>query len=94
MKKEYIILLIIGAIIIFLIFLPTYTKTATKLQELKLENKRLESEIERIKESNSELAIKIKRLKEDPVYIEKIAREKLGLAREGEIIYKIEEGKQ
>ena len=49
-------------------------KVQEELNQLKLENKILMEQVENIK---------------DPFYLEKMAREKLGLAKEGEIIYKI-----
>jgi len=45
-----------------------------KLKELRLESERLKEE-----EKNTE----------NPFYLEKLAREKLGLAKKGEIVYKI-----
>lgn len=38
---------------------------------------------------NLSLCRAIERLKYDPIYVENIARQELGLVREGEIIYKI-----
>jgi cell division protein FtsB len=40
------------------------------------------------------LKSEIEKLKSDTVYIEKIAREKLGMARKGEFIFKFPEGKE
>jgi len=45
-----------------------------EFQELKLENEKLKKDKENLK---------------NPFYMEKMAREKLGLAKKGEIIYKI-----
>ncbi len=47
----------------------------------------LRGEIESLQEENRKLAITIEALKSDPFYIEMIARDQLGLVREGEIIY-------
>ena len=78
---------ILGTIfIILIIFLPGYTK----LQELKERNKDLESRIKKIKLENTRLEDEILRFQQDPVYQEEIVREKLGVVREGEVIYKIE----
>ena len=68
-----------------LIFLPGYSK----LQELKQRNRELESRIKATKQENIELRQEKKKLKEDIVYLERVAREKMGLIREGEIIYRI-----
>lgn len=49
-------------------------KTEAKLIQLKLENKELKQQINNLTDS---------------FYLEKMAREKLGLAKKGEIVYKI-----
>lgn len=74
-------------IIIFLliIFLPGYTK----LQELRDKNRDLEAKIKRLNIENSLLQEELKRIENDPVYQEKIAREKMGVVRKGEIPVKI-----
>lgn len=79
-------LVFLGIIVILLvIYLPGYSK----LQELKAKNSQLLDNIERLKNENSELTLQIKRLKDDPFYIEKKARDKMGIVKEGEIIYKV-----
>ena len=49
-----------------------------------------EQRIRELMEENQVLAEEKRLLLEDPVYLEKVAREKMGLIREGEVIYKIE----
>ena len=71
---------------ILIIFLPGYTK----LQELKDKNKDLEAMINQIESENVLLENKILRIQQDPIYQEEIIREKLGVVRRGEVIYKIE----
>ena len=77
----------IFGIVIFLliIFLPGYTK----LQELKDKNKDLETKIKYLNVENALLQQEIKRIESDPIYQEKIAREKMGVVRKGEIPIKI-----
>ena len=77
----------IFGIVIFLliIFLPGYTK----LQELKDRNKDLETKIKYLNVENALLQQEIKRIESDPIYQEKIAREKMGVVRKGEIPIKI-----
>jgi len=53
-----------------------------------------QKEIERLNRENRQLADEVKALKTDPRYMEKIAREDLGLARDGEVIIKIPQGQQ
>ncbi|HOY10121.1 MAG TPA: septum formation initiator family protein [Candidatus Omnitrophota bacterium] len=77
--------LFIGTIIIFVLFLPSYTE----LQDLKQKNWDYDREIQRLKDQNRKLVEEKRRLEEDPLYLEKVAREKMGLIKEGEVIYKI-----
>ena len=73
------------AIFLLIIFLPGYTK----LQELKDRNKDLETKIKYLNVENALLQQEIKRIESDPIYQEKIAREKMGVVRKGEIPIKI-----
>jgi cell division protein FtsB len=73
------------AVFLLVIFLPGYTK----LQELRDKNRELEVRIKKMKIENTLLQQELKRLEDDPVYQEKIAREKLGVVRKGEIPIKI-----
>ena len=82
-KPIYVIL----AIVLFVIFLPGYAK----FMELREKNVYLEKEIECLEEENIMLSKEKKRLEEDIDYIEKIARDSMGLARKGEIPIKIEQ---
>ncbi|HLD83058.1 MAG TPA: septum formation initiator family protein [Candidatus Omnitrophota bacterium] len=77
----------IFGIVVFLaiLFLPGYTK----LQELREQNHDLEARIKRLRIENSLLEQELKRIENDPVYQEKIAREKMGVVRKGEIPIKI-----
>ena len=77
--------LFVFAIIVLLMFLPSYTK----LQDLKQKNSEYRRQIEQLTKKNAELVEERHRLEDDPVYLEKVAREKMGLIREGEVMYKI-----
>ena len=68
-----------------MIFLPGFTK----LQELRDKNRDLEVKIKQLSIENSLLQQELKRISSDPVYQEKIAREKMGIVRKGEIPIKI-----
>ena len=67
------------------IFLPGYTK----LQELREKNSNLEVKIKRLNVENALLEQELKRAESDPVYQEKIARERMGVVRKGEVPVKI-----
>ena len=71
--------------IVFIFFLPSYTK----LQDLKERNADFAKEIQALKKENTQLAEEKRLLEQDPVYLEKVAREKMGLVKEGEVVYKI-----
>jgi len=76
----------IGVTVLLLaIFLPGYTK----LQELRDRNSDLKVKIRQLDAENALLQQELKRLENDPVYQEKIARDKMGIVRKGEIPVKI-----
>ena len=78
------------AVFLLIIFLPGYTK----LQELRDRNRDLQDKIKRLTMENLLLQQELKRIDSDAVYQEKIAREKLGIVRKGEIPIKIVPGKE
>jgi cell division protein FtsB len=73
------------AVFMFIIFLPGYTK----LQELRDKNRGLEVKVKKLVIENALLQQELERIENDPVYQEKIAREKMGVVRKGEIPIKI-----
>ena len=73
------------AVFLLIIFLPGYTK----LQELGDRNKDLESKIKNLNIENALLQQELNRVENDPVYQEKIVRQKLGVVRKGEIPVKM-----
>jgi cell division protein FtsB len=73
------------AVFVLVIFLPGYTK----LQELRDKNRELTVRIKKLNIENALLQQELVRIKNDPVYQEKIAREKMGVVRKGEIPVKI-----
>jgi len=77
--------LLLGIFVILLIFLPGYSR----LQKLKEKNRLLNSEIEKLNKENQDLACQIGRLEADPFYIEKKARDKMGIGKRGEVRYRI-----
>jgi len=74
-------------IVVFLsaIFLPGYTR----IQDLRDKNSDLEAKTRKLKIENALLTEQIRRLEEDPVYQEKMLREKMGIVRKGEVPVKI-----
>lgn len=59
--------------------------------EMQRTKKTFINEIARLEEENRKLAKEIKSLKENPEYIETIARERLGLVKKGETVYRFVE---
>lgn len=53
------------------------------------EVEQLQQEIQQLNEENTRLAEQVKALKTDPRIIERIARDELGLAKPGEMIFKL-----
>ena len=59
-----------------------------RLREIERETKKIKTACDKQNAENEKLKREIKLLQEDTKYIEKIAREELGMARQDEIIYK------
>lgn len=79
-------LYVVMALFLLGMFLPGYAK----FMELRSKNDYLEREIERLERENLRLYNEKVKLEEDIDYIEKVARESMGVAKEGEIPVKIE----
>jgi cell division protein FtsB len=62
-------------------------RTQKQLQEL-------HGEIDRLNRENADLSHQVRALRTDPKAVERIAREEMGLARPGEMIFKIPEDAQ
>lgn len=71
-------------VVLIIIFLPSFAR----YQELNYKNKRLDERIKFLKIENKRLEEEKMRLETDITYIEKSAREKLGVVRKGEIVLK------
>lgn len=75
-----------AATIILLFFLPSFTM----MQDHRQKNLEYGKRIAELQRRNEELKEEKRRLIEDPVYLERVARERMGLVREGEKVYKME----
>ena len=78
-------LLFVFAFLILIVFLPTFTK----VQDIKQKDLEYQKRIRELERENARLKKEKWLLEEDPVYLEKVAREKMGLIRKGEVVYKI-----
>ncbi|MDP8213070.1 MAG: septum formation initiator family protein [Candidatus Zapsychrus exili] len=81
------IVIFIFAFLILAVFIPSYFVMCNKKARIA----EYEKQIQRLKIKNVELAEERRKLEDDPVYLEKVAREKMGIVREGETIYRLED---
>lgn len=70
---------------IFVLYLPSYLQ----MQNLRDRNENAEKRIKSLEIENAKFTLERERLKNDPEYFEKIARERMGLIKEDEVIYKV-----
>jgi cell division protein FtsL len=63
----------------------------SQLSTLRKENERIRIKVDQLKVANKELRKKIEAIKNDERYIEKLAREELGMIKEGEKVYRFAE---
>lgn len=73
------------ATLILILFLPSFTL----VQDQRQKNKEYARRIAELEAKNSELRREKQLLENDPVYLEKVGRERMGLVREGEMIYRL-----
>lgn len=83
-KKRIAVYLIIFGTVLIAAFLPGFSR----LQELNAEREQYRRRINLLEECNSALEEEVERLHTDPEYIEKKARDKLGIVRKGEVVYR------
>ena len=78
----------IGIAIILLFFLLTGNDGLINMYRFHLATRNMSKEITKRNATIDSLKITIKKLEKDTAYIEKIAREKFGMAKKGEKVYK------
>ena len=81
--------LFILSVIILVVFLPSYST----MQDLKQKNEEYAKRIVDLQAKNKSLEEEKHRMLTDQDYVEKVGREKMGLIRDGETMYKFVEGK-
>ena len=79
------ILLFVFALVILMLFLPTFAR----MQDIKQKDLEYQTRISSLEQENIQLKEERRLLEEDPVYLERVAREKMGLIRAGEVVYKL-----
>jgi len=83
-RKKIIIQVLIILTVVASILLPGHIR----LKNLRKENTQYKKRIKILSEHNNDLEKELARVKEDPDYIEQKARNKLGIVKKGEIIYR------
>ncbi len=79
------ILLFVFAFVILMMFMPTFSR----MQDIKQKDLKYQARINELEQENSQLKVEQQLLEENPDYLEKVAREKMGLIRKGEVVYKL-----
>ncbi len=75
-------------------FVYLFVPDAAKYLDLASREKKLTERIDEEERKNTAYTKEVNDLEKNPVYIEKVAREKLGLSRPEEIIYKFNKGSE
>ncbi|MFH1411219.1 MAG: septum formation initiator family protein [Candidatus Omnitrophota bacterium] len=83
-RKKIVIRVSVIAVLVAGMLLPGHIR----LKKLRKENERYRQRIAILEDQNKELEKETVFAKEDPGYLEKKARDKLGIVRKGEIIYR------
>lgn len=83
-KVNLVLLFIMSGLLVY--FVITFTKQQEEINLIQNEMKNLQHKIEKEKETEDEL-LELQSIIETDEFIEKIAREKLGMVKEGERIY-------
>ena len=86
MKKPVTLVIFAVLAVLFVVFV---TPKIIKIQNLQKRSDGLKDDIARLKAHDASLEAELRLLRDDPVYVEKIAREKFNKAKEGEIVYKV-----
>ena len=89
MKKTAVRSILIVVLTLGVVYL--FAREISEVRFLREENEKIEKKIEQLEIGNKELEVKIKTIKNDKRYIEKIAREELGMIKEGEKVYRFAE---
>lgn len=71
------------AVVLSIVFIPGHFE----LKRLREENREYQRRTQLLEEHNVELEEELSKMQEDPEFLERKAREKLGIVKKGEIIY-------
>ena len=79
---------VILAAMLLTVFL--YVRVLSRAYVLNEENERTKGRVEQLQKDHEELKVKIALLKNDRTYLEKMAREELGMIKQDEKVYRFE----
>ncbi|HET6373876.1 MAG TPA: septum formation initiator family protein [Candidatus Polarisedimenticolia bacterium] len=85
--RRVVVFVIAAAAVAVLIATATGERGFLEVRRQRAAHAALKAEVEKMKAENAALMMEITALKTDPYALEKLAREKLGYARHGEVIY-------
>jgi cell division protein FtsB len=86
---------LLGVLVLVLVVHDVFgTHGYLAMRRTESEIKKVQAGLEQLNKENLDLAQEVKELKTDPRVIERIAREELGLAKDGEFIIKIPQSQQ
>lgn len=83
-------LIVIGAVLVIIAGLGKFIvgeMGVVKYYRMSAHARTLRSEIDHLRSDNTRLSREVAALKSDPAFIERLARDKIGLARPGEVVY-------
>ena len=83
-KKRVIFTILFFLVATGVIFLPGFSK----LHKLREENEQLEQRIKLLERNNDDLKEELAMMRQDPEYVEQKARERLGIIKKGEVVYR------
>jgi cell division protein FtsB len=86
-KKWFVIALLVLAGLALLWSLIMGEMGAVKYFRMRARENSLRTDIAHLKQDNLRLMQEVRSLKQDPAYLERLARDKIGLARPGEVVY-------
>lgn len=76
-------------VLLFVLFVIFITPKLLQIESLSRRSDNLEREIAQLRQQGSALETELRLLRDDPIYVEKVAREKFNKVKEGEIVYKV-----
>ena len=76
-------------VLLAVLFVALLVPRVLQVQNLKTQSESLWQELRKLKKQNDTLERELKLLRDDPVYLEKVARQQFNKAKEGEIVYKV-----